>query len=107
MNPELIPASTARKAGSPCDRAGSISRSVRRSEIEARSANAMAQKSAAKASGWPWKLPVEATSPAPPSPSTRTTGLSVTEASSRSTTVRAKAITSRLAPWTWGAHRSE
>ena len=105
MNPELIPASTARKAGRPWERAGSMSRSVRRSEIEARSARAMAQKSAAKASGWPWKLPVEATSPAVASAST--TGLSVTEASSRSTTPRAKAITSRLAPWTWGAQRSE
>ena len=39
-----------------------MSRSVRRSEMAARSARAMAQKSAAKASGWPWKLPVEATS---------------------------------------------
>jgi hypothetical protein len=36
-----------------------MSRSVRRSEMDARSARAMAQKSAAKASGWPWKLPVE------------------------------------------------
>ncbi len=106
MNPELIPASTARKAGRPWERAGSIRRSVRRSEMDARSARAMAQKSAAKARGWPWKLPVEATSPSP-SALIRTTGLSVTEASSRSTTLRAKAITSRLAPWTWGAQRRE
>ena len=83
-------------------------RSVRRSEMAERSARAMAQKSAAKASGWPWKFPVDTTSPpGPPLGPASTTGLSVTEASSRSTTDRAKAITSRVAPWTWGAQRSE
>ncbi len=45
IRPESTPGSSARKAGRPCERALSSSRSVRRSEIEPRSAAAMARKS--------------------------------------------------------------
>ena len=38
---------------------------MRRSEIEASSETAMAAKSSTNASGWPWKLPPDTTSPAP------------------------------------------
>jgi hypothetical protein len=71
--------------------------------MSASSARATARKSSTNASGSPWKLPTLTTS----SSSANTTGLSVTAPSSRSTTLLAKPITSRQAPWTWGAQRSE
>ena len=46
ISPESTPGSAARNAGSPWERAGSRWRSIRRSAIEARSARAMARKSA-------------------------------------------------------------
>ena len=81
MNPELRPPSGARKAGSPSDKDGFTSRSVRRSEMLASSETAIASASRAKASGWPWKLPFETISPE----STRTRGLSVPALSSTAT----------------------
>ena len=45
MRPESTPGSAAKNGGSPCDRAGSSRRSVRRSEMEPRSAAQMARKS--------------------------------------------------------------
>ena len=61
--------------------------------------------SSASASGCPWKLPAETTPPAPSE--AKTSGLSVTLFSSVSTTPATYASASRLAPWTWGTHRTE
>ena len=58
MCPESTPGSSARNGGSPCERAVSSIRSVRRSLIEARSAAAIARKSSTYATGAPWKLPL-------------------------------------------------
>ena len=62
----------------------------------------MASMSPAKASGSPWKLPVDITSP-----SGTITGLSTIEPSSMSMTRRAWASTSRTAPCTCGAQRRQ
>ena len=64
MKPELSPPSCVRNAGSPSERDGFVSRSTRRSEMDASSANAIAIASSANASGWPWKLPLETSSSA-------------------------------------------
>ena len=58
-------------------RALSRNRSVRRSEMLARSATTMARKSSTYATGAPWKLPLDSTRP-----SGVTTGLSMAEPSS-------------------------
>ena len=102
ISPELTPASGARNGGSPCDRVGSSSRSVRRSLIAPTSAIEIARKSATAAMGAPWKLPHDSTRP-----SGSTTGLSMNETSSRSATARACSIVSRAAPWTCGVQRRE
>lgn len=100
--PESTPGSSTRNAGSPCERAGSSMRSVRRSDMLATSATGMARKSSTYATGAPWKLPFELTRP-----SSSTTGLSTVAASSRSATVRTYARVSRRPPATCGAQRSE
>ncbi len=74
---------------------------MRRSEMLLNSVTATVAKSKAKASGWPWKLPPEITSPV----SGNTTGLSTTDPSSTPSTPSAKPSTSRAAPCTWGAQR--
>ena len=74
MSPECSPPSRARKAGRP-ESDGFTSRSVRRSLIAPSSATAIARRSAAIATGWPWKLPPERISPV----SAKTIGLSVAE----------------------------
>ncbi len=102
ISPESTPASSARNGGSPCDRFLSSSRSVRRSQIEPRSAATIARKSRTYATGAPWKLPLDSTRP-----SGRTTGLSTEEASSRPATTAAWSRVSRPAPLTWGAQRTE
>ena len=63
MKPELVPGSAARKAGRSREKALSSIRSVRRSAMLASSDTAIASMSPAKASGSPWKLPVDMTSP--------------------------------------------
>ena len=60
----------------------------------------MASMSRAWATGWPWKLPPEITSP-----SSKTSGLSVEALSSTATVSSAKRIASATAPNTWGAQR--
>ena len=102
MRPELTPGSTARNGGSPWERTGSRIRSTLRSAMAPTSAAAMARKSQAKASGSPWKFPVDSTRP-----SARTTGLSTADRSSRSATSVANRQVSRAAPVTWGAQRIE
>ena len=76
-------------------------RSMRRSEMEASSAQAMPRKSKGRAMGSPWKLPPEITAPS----SQKSRGLSVTAFSSISTRLRINASASRTAPWTWGMQR--
>jgi hypothetical protein len=66
------------------------------------SASAIAAKSSAKASGWPWKFP-----PLTMSPFSNTSGLSVTPFISVSITPFAYASASRLAPCTCGTHRRQ
>ena len=83
ISPELTPGPSARKGGRPCERAGSRRRSVRRSAIAPTSAEAIARKSHAKATGAPWKFPHDSTRP-----SGRIIGLSIAEASSASATRR-------------------
>src|SRR5438067_11125917 len=100
--PELTPGSSARNGGRPCERCGSSRRSTRRSAIDPISAAAIARKSAAKASGSPWKLPLDSTSPL-----SRTIGLSMVDDSSTSAMRRAKSRVSRAAPATWGLQRTE
>ncbi len=102
MCPESTPGSSARNGGSPAERATSRNRSVRRSEIDARSATAIARKSSTYPSGAPWKLPLLSTRP-----SGSTTGLSMAAASSRAATASACASVSRTAPCTCGEQRSE
>jgi hypothetical protein len=62
MKPELTPLSCTRKGGRPLI-FGSTSTAVRRSEIEPTSHSAMASMSAAKATGWAWKLPPDTPRP--------------------------------------------
>ena len=83
MYPELSPGSAVRNAGRPCERSGFTRRSTRRSAIACRVVRAMASKSSAWATGWPWKLPPEMTSP-----SSNTSGLSVEALSSTATVSR-------------------
>ena len=114
MKPERSPGSGVRKAGRP-ERSGLRSRSIRRSEIEARSAAAMATRSRLCATICAWKLPPLRTRPpggsAPTSPSvppsTRTSGLSVVEFASVARMRLAYPYASRAAPWTCGIQRSE
>ena len=73
IRPELTPESSVRKAGRPLI-LGSTRTLTRRSEIEPTSHSAMAIVSAAKATGWAWKLPPEIAL----SSSGKTIGLSVT-----------------------------
>ena len=77
MKPDESPGSRVRKAGSPWDRSGFTSRSTRRSAIACSVVSAIARKSSACATGWPWKFPPEITSP-----SGNTSGLSVEALSS-------------------------
>ena len=102
MSPELTPASGARNGGRPAEREASSSRSVRRSAIAPTSAIAIASASQANASGAPWKLPHDSIRP-----SGSTIGLSIALASSALATVSAWTSTSRAAPATCGAQRSE
>src|SRR3954471_16123232 len=55
MRPEFTPESSVRNGGKPLI-LGSIRTAVRRSEIEPTSHSAIAMVSAAKATGWAWKL---------------------------------------------------
>ncbi|CAB4343579.1 unannotated protein [freshwater metagenome] len=102
IRPESTPGSSARNGGSPCERALSSMRSVRRSQMDPRSAAAIAKKSNTYPTGAPWKFPFDETLP-----SESTTGLSTAAASSRVATSVACAIVSRTAPVTCGAQRSE
>ena len=77
MRPDWSPPSRVRKAGRP-ESAGFTRRSMRRSLIAPSSATAMARKSAAMATGSPWKFPPESISPV----SANTMGLSVAALSS-------------------------
>jgi hypothetical protein len=79
MKPEWRPPSTARNGGRPDERLGLTIDSMRRSEIEPSSCSASAAWSMAIATGSPWKLPPERTSPS----SAKTSGLSVAELISR------------------------
>ena len=81
MKPLFSPPSVVRNAGSPSERFGLTSRSMRRSEMLASSDTAIASASSANASGWPWKLPFETSA----SSSTSTSGLSVAAFSSTET----------------------
>ena len=85
MNPDESPGSAVRKAGSPWDRSGFTSRSTRRSAMAWSVVSAVARKSSACATGWPWKLPPEMTSP-----SWNTSGLSVDALSSTVDRVRGR-----------------
>ena len=115
ISPLLRPGSGDRNAGRPPLSRPSSSSAVRRSEIEPSSARASFAKSSASAIGSPWKLPPEITSPPPVAsasagtepPSGNTSGLSVAELSSMSSTRRRWSSASRTAPWTWGTQRSE
>jgi hypothetical protein len=78
-------------------------RSIRRSEIEAISAAAIASASSAIAGVSPWKFPPDSSSPS----SGKTIGLSVTESISVASTPSVKRITSRAAPCTCGMQRRE
>ena len=102
MSPDCSPPLVVRNAGSPLSD-GSTRRAVRRSLIVASGTSAAARKSAARASGWPWKLPPDTISP----DSAKTIGLSVAALASISTTPRANRTASRVAPCTCGAHRIE
>ena len=85
MKPDESPGSAVRKAGSPWERSGFTSRSTRRSAIAWSVVSAIARKSSAWATGWPWKLPPEITSP-----SGNTSGLSVEALSSTVDRVRGR-----------------
>jgi len=74
---------------------------MRRSLMAPSSATAMASTSAAMATGSPWKLPPESSSPV----SANTIGLSVAAFSSISTVRVTKRSASRAAPCTWGMQR--
>jgi hypothetical protein len=102
IRPQFTPGSSARNGGSPPERDASSRRSVRRSAIAPTSAIAIASASQANASGAPWKLPQDSTRP-----SRSTIGLSIAERSSAAATVSAWLSTSRAAPVTCGAQRSE
>ena len=102
MNPDCRPPSRVRNAGSSLS-AGLTSRSVRRSLMVASCAMAMASRSAAMATGAPWKLPPETISPS----AANTIGLSVAALASMATISRTKRIASRAEPCTCAAQRSE
>jgi hypothetical protein len=74
---------------------------VRRSLIAPSSAAAIARRSAAIATGWPWKLPPERISPV----SANTIGLSVAEFISTTCARVTYSSASRAAPWTCGMQR--
>ena len=101
MNPDSMPGSWARNAGSPDDRSGFTIRSSRRSASPASVASTMPITSSASAIGWPWKLPPERISPS------ITNGLSVAALSSVVTSRSANANPSPTAPRTCGVQRSE
>ena len=82
MKPELRPPSCVRNGGSPSLIVGLTIRSIRRSEMPASSASAIFSVSSAMATGSPWKLPLESTSPR----SANTSGLSVAALISMETT---------------------
>ena len=71
--------------------------------IVASCASARTSRSAAIATGAPWKLPPETISPAP----AKTIGLSVAALASVVNVAATKRSASRAAPWTCAAHRSE
>ena len=100
MKPELSPASSTRNGGSP-EKAWLVSFSMRRSAIAPSSAAPSASTSAASATGSPWKLPPETTSPS----SGKTSGLSVTALSSIASRRSTSASRSRAAPCTCGMQR--
>ena len=75
---------------------------MRRSLMLPSSAMAMASRSAASATGAPWKLPPESISPL----SAKTMGLSVAALISMETVRVANASASRTVPCTWGMQRS-
>ena len=102
MSPESTPTSSARNGGSPLLRVRSSARSVRRSEMDATSATAIARKSSTYATGAPWKFPFDSTRP-----SEVTTGLSTADASSRLAISAAWVTVSRAAPCTCGEQRNE
>ena len=81
ISPESRPPRRVRNAGRPLS-AGLTSRSERRSLIVASCATPMASRSAASATGAPWKLPPDTISPS----SAKTIGLSVAALASISTT---------------------
>src|SRR5262249_2606993 len=81
--------------------AGSSRRASRRSENSATSASATFRWSAARARGWPWKLPACSTA----SSSGKKTGLSVTAVISTVTTSRTGAMGGRTRPGSWGRER--
>ena len=101
MNPLLSPGLATRKCGRL--RTPDIILYIRRSEIFASSATAMARKSIARAMGCPWKLPADITS----SVSGNTVGLSVAEFISVSSTLQTYAMVSFEAPCTCGIQRKE
>ncbi len=96
IKPLFRPPWVVRKGVRPQLRALLTMRSMRRSEMEASSAQAMPRKSKGRAMGSPWKLPPEITAPS----SQKSRGLSVTAFSSMSTRLRINASASRTAPWT-------
>ena len=69
--------------------------------------SAITSVSSASASGMPWKLPAETTCRVCAGSAAKTSGLSVTAPSSRSTMARANPIASRTAPSTCGTQRRE
>ena len=81
MKPELTPLSAIRKGGRPLI-LGSTRTARRRSAIEPISHRAIASMSAAKATGWAWKLPPESAS------SPNSSGLSLTALASISSVLR-------------------
>ena len=82
MNPEFSPPSSVRNGGRPSLMVGLTIRSIRRSAMPASSARAIVAVSSAMATGSPWKLPLDSTSPA----SANTSGLSVAAFTSIETT---------------------
>ena len=100
IKPELTPLSSVRKGGRPLI-LGSTSTALRRSEIEPTSHSAMAIMSAAKATGWAWKLPPEMAM----SSSGNRIGLSVTAPASIVSVRAAFVSRSSAAPITCGWQR--
>ncbi len=102
MNPEPAPSSVARKAGKLLTR-GFTKRSTRRSDMAAISATAIPSESAMRPSAAPTAFAPDSARGSSAVPTT--TGLSVTEANSSSTTRTACANRSRAAPCTCGTAR--